>query len=73
MHGIKKPDYSLPNAYCPIQLLEVLGKVLERIQAEQLAYWSVKLNVTPALHFGGVKGKSAEDAILVAVHDIQAA
>ena len=69
----KKPDYSLPNAYRPIQLLEVLGKALERIQAERLAYWSVKLNVIPALHFGGVKGKSAEDAILVAVHDIQAA
>jgi hypothetical protein len=69
----KKPDYSLPNAYRPIQLLEVLGKALERIQADRLSYISTKLNVIPSLHFGGVKGESAEDAILVAVHDIQAA
>ena len=69
----KKPDYSLPNAYHPIQLLEVLGKALERIQADRLSYWAVKLKAIPSLHFGGVKGKSAEDAVLVAVHDIQAA
>ena len=69
----KKPDYTIPNAYRPTQLLEVLGKALERIQADQLSYLATKHNMIPSLHFGGVKGKSAEDAILVAVHDIQAA
>lgn len=69
----KKPNYSLPNAYRPIQLLEVMGKSLERIQADRIAFLAEKHNLIPPLHFGGVKGKSAEDAVLCAVHDIQAA
>jgi hypothetical protein len=69
----KKPDYTLPKAYRPIQLLEVLGKALERIQGARLSYLATKHDMIPPLHFGGIKGKSAEDAILCATHDIQAA
>ena len=69
----KKDDYSLPKSYRPIQLLEVLGKALERIQAERLSYIAMKYNLIPPSHFGGVKGKSAEDALLASVHDIKAA
>ena len=35
-------DYSLPQSYQLLQLLKVLGKVLEHIQAQQLAHISVK-------------------------------
>ena len=69
----KKPDYTVPKAYRPIQLLEVLGKALERIQGDRLSYLAARYDMIPPLHFGGIKGKSAEDAILCAVHDIQAA
>lgn len=40
-----KPDYSIPKAYRPIQLLEVLGKVIERIQARHIAYHLLKNNL----------------------------
>lgn len=68
-----KPDYSKTKAYRPIQLLEVLGKVLERIEARRLSYLCLKHNLRSPNHFGGVQGKSAEDAALTAVHDIEAA
>lgn len=69
----KKPDYSSPKAYRPIQLLEVLGKVIERIQAERLAHYAVEHKLIPPSHFGGLKSKSAEDALLASFHDIEAA
>ena len=69
----KKPDYSQPRAYRPIQLLEVLGKVIERIMADRLSYLATKFALLPMTLFGGVKGRSAEDAGLVAVHDTEAA
>ena len=52
----KKLDYSQPRAYHPIQLLEVLGKVVERIIANQLSYLAIKHNLIPSTLFGGVKG-----------------
>lgn len=73
LHKPKKPDYTVPKAYRPIQLLEVLGKALERIQGNCLSYLAEKHDMIPPLHFGGIKGKSAEDAVLCTVHDIQAA
>lgn len=70
LHKPKKPDYTVPKAYCPIQLLEVFGKALEHIQGDCLSYLVAKYDMIPPLHFGGIKGKLAEDAILCAVHDI---
>src|SRR5260221_9116908 len=71
----KKPkrDYSLPRSYHLIQLLEVLGKVLECIQAQRLSYITAKHNLFPASQFGGIPGRSAEDALLCTVHDIETA
>jgi ribonuclease HI len=69
----KKNNYSKPNAYRPIQLLEVLGKALERIQSDRFEFLATKNNMIPPLHFGGMKGKSAEDAVLCATHDIHEA
>ncbi len=68
-----KRDYSLPRSYHLIQLLEVLGKVLECIQAQRLSYITAKHNLFPASQFGGIPGRSAEDALLCTVHDIETA
>ena len=43
-----KRDYSLPHSYRLIQLLEVLGKVLECIQARRLSYITAKHNLFPS-------------------------
>jgi ribonuclease HI len=68
-----KPDYSIAKAYRPIQLLEVLGKCIERIQARRLSYICLKHNLIPPQQLGGVQGRSAEDLALSVVHDIEAA
>src|SRR5260221_2318641 len=73
--ALKKPkrDYSLLRLYRLIQLLEVLGKVLERVQAHRLSYIAAKHNLFPSSQFGGIPGRSAEDALLCTVHDIETA
>ena len=67
-----KPDYSTPKAYRPIQLLEVFGKVMERIQAQRIAYHLLKNNLITPHQLGGVRGRSAEDISLAILHDIEA-
>ncbi len=73
--ALQKPkrDYSLPCSYCLIQLLEVLSKVLECIQACQLSHIAAKHNLFPSSQFGGIPSRSAEDALLCTVHDIEMA
>lgn len=68
-----KPDYGNPRAYRLIQLLECMGKVLERIIANRLAYLVTKHNLVPANQFGGRPASSTDDAILTFIHDIEAA
>src|SRR5260370_20107927 len=68
-----KRDYSLPQSYRLIQLLEVLGKVLECIQAWRLSYIAAKHNLFPSSQFGGIPSRSAEDALVCTVHDIETA
>jgi hypothetical protein len=73
--ALQKPnrDYSLPRSYRLIQLLEVLGKVLERIQARRLAYIAAKHRLFPTTQYGGIPNRSAQDALLSIVHDIEVA
>ncbi|CAK5263969.1 unnamed protein product [Mycena citricolor] len=69
----RKPDYSEPRAYRLIQLLECLGKILEKIVAKRLTYMEGKHNLIPGGQFGGVSNKSTTDAILTFAHDIESA
>lgn len=53
---IRKPnksDYSLPNSYRPIALLNTLGKVLEAVIAKRLSYLAEHYHMFPDSHFGG--------------------
>ncbi len=59
-----KRDYTLPRLYRLIQLLEVLGKVLEWVQAHRLSYITAKHNLFPSSQFRGIPGRSAEDTLL---------
>ncbi len=73
--ALQKPkrDYTLLRSYQLIQLLEVLGKVLEQVQACRLSYITAKHNLFPSSQFGGIPGRSAEDALLCTIHDIETA
>ncbi len=61
----QKEDYSIPGAYRPISLLSTLGKMLEAVMAQRLAYLSDIHSLLPYNHFGGLKQKSTIDALLV--------
>jgi ribonuclease HI len=61
----QKPDYSTPNAYRPIALEATLGKILEATIAESLMYIAEEYELLPTTHFGGRKGRSSEDALLI--------
>jgi hypothetical protein len=68
-----KTDYSEPRAYHLIQLLECIGKVIEKIMADRLTYFLNKHTLTPFTQFGARKGSSTTDAALTFTHDIQTA
>ncbi|KAJ3453607.1 hypothetical protein MRS44_017854 [Fusarium solani] len=58
-----KDDYAQPKAYRPIALLSTLGKVLEAIIANRLAYLADVHQVLPSRHTGGRKLASTEHAM----------
>ncbi len=66
-------DYTLPCSYRLIQLLEVLGKALERAQVRWLAYIAAKYSFIPPSHYRGIPGKSAQDALLTVMNDVETA
>ena len=66
----RKPDYSNPQVYCLIQLLEYLGKVLESIVTSHLSYLVGRHNLVPGNQFGGCSHSSTMDAILAFTNNI---
>ena len=68
-----KPDYSEPRAYRFIQLLECLGKVLEKTMATRLSHYINDHQLVSPMQFGAQPGSSTTDAALTFIHDIEAA
>jgi ribonuclease HI len=66
-----KPDYSIPKAYRVITLLSCLGKIVERITANRLSYLAETTNLLDPTQIGGRLKKSAIDAALLLVDQIQ--
>ncbi|KAF7343444.1 putative RNA-directed DNA polymerase from transposon BS [Mycena venus] len=69
----QKPDYSKPRAYHLIQLLECMGKILEKIVARRLSYLAGRHKLIPGTQFGGCANTSTSDVILIFTNDVQAA
>ena len=59
----KKDDYTQPKAYRPIALLSTLGKVMETIIANRLAYVADVHHLLPSRHTGGRKLVSTDHAM----------
>ncbi|MBW0500946.1 hypothetical protein O181_040661 [Austropuccinia psidii MF-1] len=57
-----KEDYTDPNAYWPIALLNTLGKVFEKIINDRLIYWAKQTNTLHPGHVGGRPGQSIKEA-----------
>jgi ribonuclease HI len=65
-----KDDYSSPSAFRPIQLLEVLGKILDKIMARRIQYIVAKNDIVPSNQFGGRILSSTIDAGLALTQEI---
>jgi hypothetical protein len=64
-----KDDYSTPEAYRPVMLLNAMGKIVEYAMERRLRYLvDEKL---PAGAYGCRDGYAADDAILQLVHDVK--
>ena len=68
-----KGDYSIPKNYRPIALLSTLGKALESILANRLAWAAETHGLLPNLHLEGRRGISSEAAVHVLVELIHKA
>ena len=68
-----KPDYTVPNAYRPISLLNTLGKLLESVMARRLTYYAERYNLLPDTQFGGRPGRTTEQALLILTEAIMKA
>lgn len=66
-----KPNYSAPKVYCPIQLLECLGKLVEKVVAKRIMYNCSRFSLIPPKQFRGVSGTSCINAGLAVTHDME--
>jgi hypothetical protein len=67
-----KPDYSKSKAYRPIALENTIGKVFESVIAEIMSYLTETNELLPAHHYGGRLGRSAEDAMMSLLLEMEA-
>ncbi|KAF5384810.1 hypothetical protein D9615_000965 [Tricholomella constricta] len=58
-----KDDYSTPNAYRPIALLDTIAKVLSSCVKNRLTYYAEKTNMLPKMQFGGRPGRATTDSL----------
>jgi hypothetical protein len=58
-----KADYSVPNAYRPIALLDVFTKLLSVCVKDIWEYRVEELNLLPSNQYGGRKGRTTTDAV----------
>jgi ribonuclease HI len=65
-----KNNYTIPSAYRPIQLIECLGKILDKIIARRIQYEVAANDLVPHTQFGGRIHSSTIDAGLSFVQDI---
>jgi hypothetical protein len=66
-----KPQYDVPKVYQPIALLNMMGKLLMAIIAEQLTYYTEKHGLLPPMQFGGQLGRTTMDALHMLMYKIK--
>jgi len=68
-----KKDMALPKSHRPIQLIECLGKLVEKVMAKRVTFDLGKYNLMPFNQFGGCSHSSCLDAALSLTHDVMEA
>src|SRR5271155_3906065 len=68
-----KPDYTIPNAYRPIALLDTISKILSSCVKETLEYYTDKLQLLPSTQFSGKAGCTTTDSLHLLTNFIKSA
>ena len=71
---IPKPNksiYDSPKAYCPIILLNMIGKLFKKMIRERLQFHIIANNFVHQSQLGGLKQRSTTDAEVVLTHIIR--
>ena len=63
-----KQSYDNPKAFCPIVLLNTLGKLIEKVIAERLQFTVVANDFIHPSQLGGLKFKSTADTSIALTH-----
>ena len=71
IQNLNKKSYSDPKSYRIISLLNCLGKISERIIADRLSYIAETTDLLYYDQIGGRKHKSAIDAAISLLSDIE--
>jgi len=66
-----KPKYDYLKAFCPIVLLNTLGKLIEKVIAERLQFIVTNNNFIHPSQLGGLKFKSTLDAGVALTHIVR--
>jgi hypothetical protein len=67
-----KEDYSLPKCYCPIALLECIGKLLEKVITKCITCDIAALSLIPTTQFRARPFSSTIDMGLCLMHNVEA-
>ena len=73
LRKLNKADYSNPEVYRPILLLNTLGKLLETVVTKRLSYYAETYELLLDTQFGGQPGRNTEQALLVLANAINRA
>jgi len=66
----KRGDYTIANNYRPISLLPTLGKALESLVAERIAYLVEEYGLLPKTHFEARKQRATTHALSYLTEDV---
>ena len=67
---LNKPAYDSPKSFCPIVLLNTIGKLIEKVIAEHLQFHVVKNNFIHPSQLGSLKFKSTTNVGIMLTHII---
>ena len=66
-----KADYSAPKCFCPILLLECMGKLVKKVIAWLMYKEIIQGNLIPTNQFGGCMASSTVNTGLCLIHNVQ--
>ena len=68
-----KPSYEEPKVYCPIALLNTLGKLFSSLITDNLSHFCKTRDALPKHQFGGRPVRCTSDCMLLLTHSIKEA